>query len=149
MRYGEIMRLQWQDIDFENGFIRLERTKNNDRRSIPLMSGVSKIMNSLTQQQNEGYLFKSKRTGKSIMLWPAFARAVHRAHIDNFHDLRHTTASYLAMSGENLIIIAEILGHKTLAMVKRYAHLNQEHKVRALEKLQQNCNIMVGSKNEY
>jgi integrase len=44
-----------------------------------------------------------------------------------FHDLRHTAASYLAMSGATLAEIAEILGHKTLSMVKRYAHLTEGH----------------------
>jgi integrase len=44
-----------------------------------------------------------------------------------FHDLRHTAASYLAMSGATLAEIAEVLGHKTLAMVKRYAHLTEQH----------------------
>ena len=52
-----------------------------------------------------------------------------RAEITNFrfHDLRHTAASYLAMNGASLAEIAEVLGHKTLAMVKRYAHLSEAH----------------------
>ncbi len=59
----------------------------------------------------------------------AFAGALKRAGIRDFrfHDLRHTAASYLAMSGATLSEIAEILGHKTLAMVKRYAHLTEQH----------------------
>ena len=44
-----------------------------------------------------------------------------------FHDLRHSAASYLAMSGATLAEIAEVLGHKTLAMVKRYSHLTEQH----------------------
>ena len=51
------------------------------------------------------------------------------AEINDFHwhDLRHCTASYLAMNGASLAEIAEVLGHKTLAMVKRYAHLSDGH----------------------
>jgi site-specific recombinase XerD len=51
------------------------------------------------------------------------------ADITNFHwhDLRHSAASYLAMNGATLAEIAEILGHKTLSMVKRYAHLSDAH----------------------
>ena len=45
-----------------------------------------------------------------------------------FHDLRHTAASYLAMNGAGLREIADILGHKTLAMVMRYSHLTEDHK---------------------
>ena len=44
-----------------------------------------------------------------------------------FHDLRHSTASYLAMSGASQLEIAEVLGHRTLQMVKRYAHLSESH----------------------
>ena len=44
-----------------------------------------------------------------------------------FHDLRHSAASYLAMGGASLMEIADILGHKTLSMVKRYAHLSEAH----------------------
>jgi hypothetical protein len=44
-----------------------------------------------------------------------------------FHDLRHSTASYLAMKGASLVEIAEVLGHRTLQMVRRYAHLSESH----------------------
>jgi integrase len=52
-----------------------------------------------------------------------------RAKISDFrfHDLRHSAASYLAMNGASLAEIAEVLGHKTLQMVKRYAHLSEAH----------------------
>ncbi|MCB1770973.1 MAG: tyrosine-type recombinase/integrase, partial [Candidatus Competibacteraceae bacterium] len=55
--------------------------------------------------------------------------ALEVAQIEDFHwhDLRHSAASYLAMSGATLQEIAAILGHKTLAMVKRYAHLSEPH----------------------
>jgi integrase len=52
-----------------------------------------------------------------------------------FHDLRHTTASYLAMNGATLAEIAEVLGHKTLAMVKRYAHLSETHTTSVVERM--------------
>jgi integrase len=55
--------------------------------------------------------------------------AVKEAKIEDFrfHDLRHSAASYLAMNGATLAEIAEILGHKTLQMVKRYSHLTEQH----------------------
>ena len=46
----------------------------------------------------------------------------------HFHDLRHSCASYLAQSGATLLEIADVLGHKTLDMVKRYSHLTVHHK---------------------
>ena len=53
----------------------------------------------------------------------------------HWHDLRHSTASYLAMNGATLAEIAEVLGHRTLAMVKRYAHVSQSHTAGVVEKM--------------
>jgi integrase len=63
--------------------------------------------------------------------------AVRKAKIKDFrfHDLRHSTASYLAMNGASLLEIADILGHKTLQMVKRYSHLSEDHKADVLERM--------------
>jgi len=52
-----------------------------------------------------------------------------------FHDLRHSAASYLAMSGASLMDIAATLGHKTLAMVKRYSHLSEQHTTAAIDRM--------------
>jgi len=56
-------------------------------------------------------------------------KAVAAAELEDFHfhDLRHSCASYLAMNGATLAEIAEVLGHKTLAMVQRYTHLTIGH----------------------
>ena len=69
----------------------------------------------------------------------AWAYAVKRAGITDFrfHDLRHSAASYLAMSGASLMEIAEVLGHKTLSMVKRYAHLSEAHTAKVVARMNQ------------
>ena len=58
-----------------------------------------------------------------------FEKALKEAGIEDFrwHDLRHCTASYLAMNGATLPEIAAVLGHKQLDMVRRYAHLSPQH----------------------
>ena len=63
--------------------------------------------------------------------------ALRNADINDFrfHDLRHTAASYLAMNGATLAEIAEVLGHKTLQMVKRYAHLSDQHVAGVVERM--------------
>ena len=71
-------------------------------------------------------------------MWQRFFRvAVAAAGIENFrfHDLRHSCASYLAMNGASLVEIADVLGHKTLAMVRRYAHHSTDHKVALVERV--------------
>ena len=65
-----------------------------------------------------------------------------------FHSLRHTHASWLALQGESLLTIAESLGHKTLAMVKRYAHLIPDEKKRAALDLEKSFNEVVNKKSE-
>ena len=66
---------------------------------------------------------------KPIDLRTPFEKALKTAGINDFrwHDLRHCCASYLAMNGASLGEIAEVLGHKTLSMVKRYSHLSDSH----------------------
>jgi integrase len=67
----------------------------------------------------------------------AFNAAVRRAGIEDFrfHDLRHTFASHMIMKGGTLKEVQEILGHKTMTMTLRYAHLSQEHKKKAVNLL--------------
>jgi integrase len=66
---------------------------------------------------------------ESLHLEYAWQRALQQAGIRDFrfHDLRHSAASYLAMNGASLMEIAVVLGHKTLDMVRCYAHLTDAH----------------------
>ncbi len=74
-------------------------------------------------------LFPGKVKGHPWTLWKPWKEALTAAAISDlrFHDLRHTAASYLAMNGATAIDLAAVLGHKTLQMVKRYAHLSDAH----------------------
>jgi len=84
------------------------------------------------------YVFYDPRTGKPYQdVKRSFASACRRAGIKDFrfHDLRHTFASHLVMSGTDITTVKELLGHKTLAMTMRYAHLAPSHKIKAVNKL--------------
>lgn len=78
-----------------------------------------------------------KDKSKPLEFRTAFENAAIAAGIENFrfHDLRHTCASYLVMNGASLAEVAEILGHKTLQMVKRYAHLSDSHVSSVVERM--------------
>jgi integrase len=129
-RQGEIMGLRWPDIDLPRGVAVLHQTKNGERRSVPITGPAEKLMHELNKVRriDTDLIFASRR-GNPRFPRQAWNRAVEQAELEdfNFHDLRHTAASYLAMSGATLAEIAEVLGHKTLAMVKRYSHLTEAH----------------------
>jgi integrase len=74
---------------------------------------------------------------KPLDIRSAWETALKHAGVDDFrfHDPRHSAASYLAMNGASLAEIAEILGHKTLSMVKRYAHLSEAHTARVVARM--------------
>lgn len=127
-RKAEITTVKWTDYDFRNHRIYLDETKNGERRSLPLYGQARQIMAKLYQEREPGaiYAFPSPNGDWPIDFRHSWRSAVSKAKIENFHfhDLRHSAASYLAMQGATSGQIAEILGHKTLAMVKRYSHFN-------------------------
>jgi integrase len=130
-RRMEIMSLRWDDVDINRGVITLHETKNGERRVLPLAGHALNLIkeHSKVRTLSCKYVFPSKNFKKPIDLRSPFETALKRAEITDFrwHDLRHSCASYLAMNGASLAEIAEILGHKTLQMVKRYAHLSEAH----------------------
>ena len=132
MRQGELMNLNWQDVNLKEGFLILHKTKNGTRRRVPLSGlGLSLLYeHSKIRRIDTTLLFPSKLNAqKRTNIRAAFEYAMIRADVKDFkwHDLRHCAASYLAMNGASLAEIAEVLGHKTLSMVKRYAHLSDGH----------------------
>lgn len=138
MRKGEILNLQWNaNIDLKHGFILLDKTKNGERREIPINDTLKGVLQGITRRLDIPYIFYDNATGKPFGdVKRAFATACRRAGIKDFHfhDLRHTFASHLVMSGVDLTTVKELLGHKTLTMTLRYAHLAPSHKVEAIKK---------------
>lgn len=135
MRKGEILSLEWRMIDLKNGSIRLENTKNGDKRNVPLNNTVMEVLRSLPRAINDGKLFAN-----TLHKWGAFDLAVRKAGIKDFHfhDLRHTFASWLVMAGANLTTIKELLGHRSITMTLRYAHLSKDHRAAAVRLLDKN-----------
>lgn len=117
LRKKELTHLQWENMDFENQLVRIEDSKNHERCDLPLSLCIIERIKALPRK-NE-FVFGGSDPRKQ------FETALRKAGIKNFrfHDLRHTCGSYLAINGASLIVIKEILRHKTLAMTMRYAHL--------------------------
>jgi len=130
MRQGEIMGLAWDDVDIHQGRITLHETKNGEIRVVPLVGKALELLKAKVRRIDTNLLFPSKvNPDKPMDLRAPWMTALKAAKIEDFrfHDLRHSAASYLAMNGASLAEIAEVLGHKTLQMVKRYAHLSEAH----------------------
>ncbi len=139
MRKGEIMSLRWSQINFDPGLITLENTKNDDRRQIPLLGYAFDTLKAYSSAPHSAhdYVFPGSRHGRPGTITTAWETAVAKAGIADFrfHDLRHTTASYLAMDGASLLEIGEILGHRSTQMTKRYAHLSVSHTRKVLMRM--------------
>jgi integrase len=109
----------------------LRDTKNGERRTLPLADHALDLLREYAKVRriDTDLLFPGRNGTKPRYIETPWQTALRRANIKDFrfHDLRHSAASYLAMNGANLMEIAEILGHKTLSMVKRYAHLSEQH----------------------
>jgi integrase len=114
-------------VDWSERMLHIPRTKNEEPLHIPLNdAALAALKTARTSFHETGRVFRSERTGEPLehpRHW--FEPAVVEARIKDFHwhDLRHTFASRLRMQGTPLEDIADLLGHKSLAMTKRYAHL--------------------------
>lgn len=139
MRKSEILTLQISSLDFINGRILLEHTKNGERRAVSLKGFPLEVMKEFIQQKipNKKFLFPSKNGAKPLDMRKPWETALAEASIENFkfHDLRHSAASFLLMTGATLAETAEVLGHKTLALVKRYGHLSESHVSNVLSRM--------------
>lgn len=138
-RQGEILTLKWDQVDLVRGKITLYDTKNKDIRVLPLAGHALKVIKDMNKVRHihTDFLFPGKIKDQPIDIRAPWERALEVAEITDFrfHDLRHSAASYLAMNGATLTEIAEILGHKTLAMVKRYSHLTEQHTSKVVAKM--------------
>lgn len=132
MRQSEIMNLKWSEVDLQRGRIILLKTKNKEVRGVPIAGLALKLLKDLgkVRRIDTALLFPSYENPRKPMdLRFPWEKALKAANISEytFHDNRHSAASELAMNGASLAEISEILGHKTLAMVKRYSHLSETH----------------------
>ena len=127
----ELLSLTWRYIDLQRGTITLQNTKNGERRSIPLTGYALDLMrqHAKIRRIDSPLVFPDQSGTRPLGIRAAWECAIRRAHVEDFHfhDLRHSAASYLAMNRASMLEIAEILGHKTLSMVKGYAHLSDQH----------------------
>ena len=130
MRRGEILRLNWSDIDFRNNIIHVYVSKSGYQREIPILTSLRPILLSMNPQMNSKVFPLTEK-----MVEHDFKKAREKAGISglHFHDLRHTFASHFMMNGGQLPTLQRILGHSDLKMTQRYAHLSPTYLRKSIE----------------
>jgi integrase len=148
MRKGEILNLEWSNVDIKTGVITVEGTKNGEKRKIPMNKKLTQTLESAKKVSNGEYVFSENghpygdfKTG----WWTALRKA--KIEGLRFHDLRHTFGTRLGMKGYDIKTIAELMGHKDIKMTMRYSHPTPEHKRRAVESLDGVTSIFTTQRN--
>ncbi len=146
MRFSEIARLTWNDIEIEAGVIHVKDPKSGYDRFAYMTPQVQEMFRRRKLQMKHPVLIFPDRKG-NISREPsnAYQRAVERLGLNDgvtdsrdrvvFHTLRHTFASWLAIQGTPLHVIKDLLGHRSMAMTERYAHLMPDQKREAVNGL--------------
>lgn len=157
LRAGEVFNLKGQDLNFDDGLINISDPKNKESRKVFMTKAVSKALSMRIPKSPDEYIFKDRKHGNKITsISVAFRKTIKKLGFNEgisdprqmvtFHTLRHTFASWLALQGESLLTIKELLGHKSLAMTVRYSHLMPEHKRAATLNLEKAFNKKRGQK---
>ncbi len=145
-RAGELIKLRWDDIDLSkrikiiksNG---IEKTKSGKSRIIPILNSLYKSLLEWKLKSKNQYLFYNNyghkiKSSSDRIFQEVFRRVLERANLGHkldknlnnkitFHDLRHTFASHWIMKNGDIYKLQKILGHSSLKMTERYAHLSE------------------------
>ena len=137
LRKGDLLALKWSDVDLERRILYFNERKKGGKRGEKVLSGdLVELLRGIDRNGSD-YVFTGPQGEPLKDVKRAFKSALRKAAIEDFHfhDLRHTSASYLAMRSHNMKVVQEHLGHSSLAMTERYAHLADEYLRSEVEKL--------------
>lgn len=137
-RKEEILSLKWEQVDLKHGFINLNKTKNGERRQIPINDTLREMLQGLIRRIDVPWVFYDPENGTRFRdVKRSFYTACRKAGITDFvfHSLRHTFASHLVMAGVDLTTVSRLIGHKSLVMTLRYSHLAPDHLSNAVNML--------------
>lgn len=149
MRFGEIAGLKIHDIDLANGLIHISDPKNRKPRKAYMTAAVKTMFQNRipAEAKSNDLVFPDENGKKMEFISKTFPRAVDSLELNKgvkdarqkitFHTLRHTFASWLALQGEQIQTISELLGHRTLQMTMRYSHLTPDHRKAAVGRLEE------------
>ena len=134
-RKGEAFKLTWQDVDIASASALVRDAKNGSDRFLYLNDRAIEIIRRQPMGKPQDCVFLDKGKPFEVLPW-AWKSALNESRLNDgitdprlivcFHTLRHSAASWLVQSGTDLYRVSKVLGHKTLSMTQRYAHLNED-----------------------
>jgi integrase len=136
IRRGEQFSLKWENVDLERGILTVNG--KTGRRHVAINSTARAALERLRRAAHGSPFVTAETKSAGQRDWRRwFEWCAHEAKIENFrwHDMRHTFASRLVMAGVDLRTVQELLGHKSILMTMRYAHLSPSHNQSAVEKI--------------
>jgi integrase len=134
LRRGELLRLEWGHVDFDQNHLVVEHSKSKRIRYVPMNAIVRTLLENMRGIAGPVFRYGPNAVGD---FKTAFRGAVRRAEIPHCspHCMRHTFATRLVLAGVDLMTVKELLGHASVKTTERYAHPNPPHKQAAVDKL--------------
>ncbi|MBF0227656.1 MAG: site-specific integrase [Desulfobacterales bacterium] len=136
MRFGEIAKLTWGDIDIPNEIITISDPKNARNRAAFLTERLKKMFLEMEAGDKHELVFKGRIGQRKAVSETLFNRVVKKLGFNEgvidprqkvvFHTCRHTYASWLVTNGTDLYTVKELLGHRDITMTQRYSHLKPD-----------------------
>jgi integrase len=150
MRRGELQKLDWSDIRLRERRLLVKLDKDGNTRPVPISDTVTEMLQGVPGDQRHGkaFVWEDGRPIKDFR--GSFTKASDEAGIEDlhFHDLRHTAISWMLAAGVPPRTVADIVGHKTLVMIMRYAHVSDPMKDEATKKLEAYVNAQTEAPQE-
>lgn len=139
-RYSEVLRLTVENVNFETPEIYYLDTKNGEHRGEPIERELADLIRKYLDENNitTGNIFRPKRSdGEYPYIKGVLEKIIKKLDLPNLHihDMRHTLASHMAMSGCGMQDIADTLGHKSLSVTRQYIHLTKKYQAEMLHKV--------------
>jgi integrase len=139
LREGEQRRLTWDDFRLDEGVVIVRHTKSRRDRAVPMNATLKTAFAAIRRTPNCPYVFANPKTGQPMSRFnnTAWRSLLRRCGVRNlrWHDLRHSFASSLAQAGTPMLVIKELLGHSSLQVTGRYAHLSPDNLREAVQRL--------------
>ncbi len=149
-RKAEILTLRWGDIDWEHGCLRLADSKTG-ARTVALGAPAIELLQGLPRIDGNPYVFPgTKERARLVGLHKIWHQIRTRAELPDvrLHDLRHSFASVGAASGDSLLIIGKLLGHKSASSTQRYSHLGDDPLRSAADRISQKIAAAMSGQHE-